>query len=184
VGPAPDIESQAKQEHTATSEEFGDKRAGMRMGVLLFFSILMCLVSNIHIFIYKISHLDSTEAVDDDAYFQEGSTDAYLQDFLSGVNPMSVSFSVATVIAHVIAYGDCCAGKYKLRPHVKKWATGTLGMPSILFGVIMIGRAVEVTSRTGLGILCAIESVLLFSALVFSGLFIFGRRCGAPVTSG
>jgi hypothetical protein len=186
--PAPDIESQVRQEHTTASEEFGDEGAGMGMGVTLFIFILVCLVSLIFTYTYAISHLDIIEAADDDVYLQDFD-DAYLQDFLSGaitrVVVTCVSLWTAFVLASIIACGCCCAGRYKLRPHVKKWATGTLGVLSILFGVEMIGMvAVEVTSRTGLDIFFAIELVLLFSALVFSGLFIFGRRCGAPVTSG
>ena len=168
VSPAPDIESQAKQEHTAT-KEFGDERAGMGMGVTLFISILVCLVSNIFIYTYKISHLNSIEGVDDEAN---------LQAWISGVIIRSVSFSAAFLIAFVIAYGTCCAAE----PHVKKWATCTDVILGIFCAIGLIGRILGVTSR--LGVLCAIESVLLFSALVFSGLFIFGRRCGAPDTSG
>jgi hypothetical protein len=178
--PALDIESQVRQEHTTASEEFGDEGAGMGMGAALFIFILVCLASFIFNYSYTMSQLDRIEAADDDAY---------LQDFYSGVIRRllvtGVSFWTAFVLASIIACGCCCAAKYKLRPHVKKWVTGTLGMLSILFGVEMIGMVVEMTpGGAGLNILFAIESILLFSALVFSGLFIFGRRCGAPDTSG
>ncbi len=177
AAPALDIESQVRQEHTSASEEFGDEGAGMGMGATLFVLIFVCLASYIFTYTYTMSHLDKIEAADDDAYLQDFASGA-----ITGLLVTGVSFWTAFVIASIIACGCCCAGKYKLRPHVKKWATGTLGMLSIVFGINMIGRVV--TSHTGLGILFTIQSVLLFSALVFSGLFIFGRRCGAPVTSG
>ena len=41
--PAPDVESQFRQEHTA-SEELGDERAGMGMGIALFVLILVGLL--------------------------------------------------------------------------------------------------------------------------------------------
>ena len=176
--PAPDIESQFRQEHAA-SEEFGDEGAGMGMGAVLFVLIIVCLGGLIFSYTYTISHLDTIETADDDAYLQDIYSGA-----IRGLLVTNVSYFAALVIASVLACGCCCAGKYKLRPHVKKWVTGTLGILSMVLGVDIIGRVIGVPSRPGLGIFCAIQSVLLFSALVFSGLFTCGRRCGAPVTSG
>ncbi len=80
-----------------------------------------------------------------------------------------VCFIVALVIASVLTCGCCCAGKYKLKHQVKTRATATL-VPMCLV-LIFLFLVIVTVSRSSFVAIFAIESVLLFMALIFSGLF-------------
>jgi hypothetical protein len=164
--PAPDVESQFRQGTYCAPEEFGDERAGMGMGIALFVLILV----GLGVFI------SSYNVLTDD--YEYGTNDGSNQQIL-----IILVVLAAFVIASVLANGCCCAGKYKLRPHVKKWVTAILVMLSLLIFTFVMAIPVPL-SRTGFVFLLAIQSVLMFLALVFSGIFIWGRSCCAPRSSG
>jgi hypothetical protein len=181
--PATDVESQFRQEYTAP-EEFGDERAGMGMGIALFVLLLVGLGVFITSFnmIVSLPNTDTIEAINDDAILLEIQDQAYAGLFFLGLTTLSLL--VAIVIASVLACGCCCASKYKLKPHVKKWATATLVSLCLLVATdIVMGFSGEM-SRTAFRILGAFYSVLLLLALVFSGLFTWGRSSCAPRFSG
>jgi magnesium-transporting ATPase (P-type) len=156
--PAPDVESQFRQEHTA-SEEFGDERAGMGMGIALFVLILVGLLGCITSYIMYLGY-----------------------DCLTMLVPSGIFVIVAIVIASVLTCGCCCAVKYKLRPHVKKWVTATLVVLCLLLAIqiIVIVLLIVLWYHPMIDIFYIVQLVLLSLALVFSGLFAWGRSCCAP----
>jgi hypothetical protein len=52
--------------------------------------------------------------------------------------PSSIFVIAAIVIASVLTCGCCCAGKYKLRPYIKKWVTATLVVLCLLLAIQII----------------------------------------------
>ena len=183
---APHFEYQWRPEPTApqqqvavSTEEFEDKRAGMRLGIALFILILLGLLALIIGSIIYLPHTADVyydDYIYDDDYVAAGGS-VMLLWILEGV-----SFIAAIVIASVLTCGCCCAGKYKLKHHIKKWATATLvTLCLVLFVDVFHFFTV---SRSGVVAILAIESVLLFMALIFSGLFTWGRGCGAPQALG
>jgi hypothetical protein len=186
VIPALDVESQLRHERTAP-EEFGDERAGMGMGIALFFLIFVGLGVLITSFMYAISvffdELGYTppsypppgEGSDEkrfyDAYHQEIQRKKSVAITLTIIS--DVLFLVSIVIASVLTCGCCCASKFKLRPHVSRWSTATLVTLCLVIATNIIGMFF-------FGAFFAfIQSILLIMALVFSGLFTWGRRCCA-----
>ena len=108
----------------------------------------------------------------------------------------------AIVLASVLTCGCCCAANYNLKPHVKKWATATLVtlclvvILQIIATVIVYTAVGEEVSSTGTisestanAVVASLVPIsiplyILYAlALVFSGLFSFGRGCGAPRAS-
>ncbi|KAL7554916.1 hypothetical protein ACHAWF_018494 [Thalassiosira exigua] len=113
----------------------------------------------------------------------------------------AVSFvcSVATiVIASILTCGCCCAGEYDLKPNVEKFARATLLSLCLMFLVQIVGVvgalvamgteasnngtiSKDTANGAGVGVLVALVlgAVLNIMAIVFSGLFTWGRGFGA-----
>ena len=137
--------------------------AGEKMGVLLFSLILAGIIT------------------------------AFLLPFLS-----LALMIAAIVIASILTCGCCCANDYNLKPHVKKWATATLVTLVLTFVVQIIGvviaAAVVGTSGTEEDMVNSMTTIVIIIgsvviildvlALVFSGLFTWGRNRGVPSSSG
>ena len=112
------------------------------------------------------------------------------------INP-AVSFVclIATfVISSILTCGCCCAGEYRMKPNVKKFAKYTLVSLSLmvivqLSGVIGALAAISKTGKmssitadgAGIGIVIAVGlgAVFYIMALIFSALFTWGRGWGA-----
>ena len=116
----------------------------------------------------------------------------------------SACYIAALVLASVLTCGCCCAKNYNLKPHVKKMATATLVTLILLFivstilsvGSVMAFQSVifmmdgyDETTATYINgtmiLTLAIIGYVLFLlliclALIFSGIFTWGRKCGAP----
>jgi hypothetical protein len=183
VVPAPDIESQVRQEHTAT-EEFGDERAGMGMGIALFVLILVGIIGYIESYKMVLPTVDSAEAVGDDAYLREGYNEPYIF-FYFGLIFTWICLLVAVVIASVLTCGCGRDISSKLKPHVKRWAKATLVALCLLLAVTVITNVslgVQLRAKL-LVIFCAIQFVLLSLALVFSGIFTWGSNGCSPRSS-
>ena len=108
----------------------------------------------------------------------------------------------ALVLASVLRCGCCCAKNYNLKPHVKKMATATLVTLVLLFIVSIIVTVMSImaiqsgmilyhtypgtfsdvnsVNVTKLWPVSIIGYVLIGLALIFSGIFTWGRKCGAP----
>jgi hypothetical protein len=181
-----DVESQFRQEHTTATEEFGDERAGMGMGIALFVLILVGLLGYIICYAIFLPSVGYAQNVDDDYYYY------YPHDYYFSLNMGLLStwlpLLAAVVIASILTCGCCCVREYKLKPHVKKWATATLVVLCLLlaFTAIRIFLYYGVfwsEPYAGLIIFCFIEIILLSLALVFSGIFTWGRNGCSPRTS-
>jgi hypothetical protein len=159
--PAPNVESQFRQEQTAF-QEFGDERAGMGMGIALFVLILVGLLGCITGYIMYLGY-----------------------NGLPMLVPSSIFVIAAIVIASVLSCGCCCAGKYKLRPRVKKWVTATLVVLCLLLAIqiIVIVLLIMLCHHPMIDIFYIVQLVLLSLALVFSGLFTWGRSGCSPRSS-
>ena len=113
---------------------------------------------------------------------------------------LSIALMIAAiVIASILTCGCCCANDYNLKPHVKKWATATLVTLILAFvvqviGVVIAAYVVGTTSETeedmvnsmttSVIIVGSVVIILDVLALVFSGLFTWGRNRGVPSSSG
>jgi hypothetical protein len=167
---AQDVESQepkeVMEEHTTTPMIEYDDNAGKGMGIAMFVLILVGFVSAF------IPYLN----------------------FIS-----SACYIAALVLASILTCGCCCAKQYKLKPGVKKMATATLITLILLFIVSTIGTFMLIQSMmdtydptTGtvsedisfyakmLLPVAIITYILIVLALIFSGIFTWGRKCGAP----
>jgi uncharacterized membrane protein len=115
-----------------------------------------------------------------------------------------VCFIAATLLASILTCGCCCAKKYKLKPHVKKMATATLvslilmeivsNISSVIMTNIMKNTITMMFDENATAgtfsdskvpfyvaiILAIIGYILTGLALIFSGIFIWGRKCCAP----
>ena len=169
---APDVESQestfprAMEENTTRIDD--DDNDGKGMGIAIFILIII------------------------------GTVSAFFIPYLS-----SACYIAALVLASVLTCGCCCAKNYNLKPHVKKMATATLVTLVLLFIVSTIvavmvfqtlitvmdgydettGTFSDITSVPNaimLLTLSIIVYVLIGLALIFSGIFTWGRKCGAP----
>ena len=180
---APDVESQesavpkAMEENTTMIID-DDDNAGKGMGIAIFILIIIGFI--ITIIIGTVSDYSNIPYLD------------------------SACFITALVLASVLTCGCCCAKNYNLKPHVRKMATETLATLVVLF-IVDIGLSVIATQYgydemtgtfnddiwyydetigkspfdkllTGAIIWC----VLMGLALIFSGIFTWGRKCGAP----
>ena len=85
------------------------------------------------------------------------------------------SYIFAFVLASVLTCGCCCAKNYNLKPHVKIMATATLVTLVLLF----ISKTTWYINGTMILIPSIIGYVLTGLALIFSGIFTWGRKCGA-----
>ncbi|KAL3763835.1 hypothetical protein ACHAW5_007789 [Stephanodiscus triporus] len=161
--PTTDVEAQTRPEPQRVEELAGDI-AGKKMGIVLFSLILAGIIT------------------------------AFLLPFLS-----LALIIAAIVIASILTCGCCCAKDYNLKPHVKKWATATLVTLSLTFvvqviGVVIAAAVVGTTYETeedminsmytSAVIIGSVVIILDVLALVFSGLFTWGRNCGAPSSLG
>ena len=165
---AQDVESQepkeVMEEHTTTPMIEYDDNAGKGMGIAIFVLIIVGFVS------------------------------AFFFPFLS-----SPCYIAALVLASILTCGCCCAKQYKLKPRAKKMATATLITLILLFVVSAIGTFMLVQSITDsydpttgtvsedisfyakmLLPVAIITYILIVLALIFSGIFTWGRKCGAP----
>ena len=178
---APHFESQSMQEHTqqvtASTVEFEDDRAGMGLGITLFILILLGFLALIIGSIIVLPH--TADVYYDDIYYNDDYLAAVGYSWFLGILAY-VCFIVALVIASVLTCGCCCAGKYKLKHHVKKRATATLVTMCLVLIFNTLFLVFMTVSRSGFVAIFAIESVLLFMAVIFSGLFTWGRGRGAP----
>ena len=130
-----------------------------------------------------------------------GTVSAFFLPYIS-----SACYIAALVLASVLTCGCCCAKNYNLKPHVKKMATATLFTLILLFIVSTIAYVMVIQSvislmdgydeTTGtfsddtsvngtmtwtLSIIGYVLFLLLIClALIFSGIFTWGRKCGAP----
>ena len=156
---APDVESQEPASTTIIND---NDNAGKGMGIAIFVLIIV------------------------------GTVSAFFLPYIS-----SACYIAALVLASVLTCGCCCAKNYNLKPHVKKMATATLVTLILLFIVSTIltvmlfqsdvydettGTFSDNTSVNGtmILILSIIGYVLIGLALIFSGIFTWGRKCGAP----
>ena len=157
---APDVES---QKPASTTMVHDDDNAGKGMGIAMFVLIIV------------------------------GTVSAFFIPYLS-----SACHIAALVLASVLTCGCCCAKNYNLKPHVKKMATATLVTLILLFVVNIIYVLVWVmvlqvgtydpttgtfdtsVNETMILILSIIGYILIGLALIFSGIFTWGRKCGAP----
>ena len=181
------------------SEECEDDRAGMGLGITLFILILLGFLALIIGSIIVLPHI--ADVYDDDYFYYDDYFAAVGSSMLLGILA-DVCFIAAIVIASVLTCGCCCAGKYKLKHHVKKWATATLVtlclvvILQIIATVIVYTAVGEEVSSTGTisestanAVVASLVPIsialyILYAlALVFSGLFSFGRGCGAPRAS-
>ncbi len=110
-------------------------------------------------------------------------------------------YIAALVLASVLTCGCCCVKQYNLKPHVKKMPTTTLITLILLFIVniivlvmifqVMVLQVGTYDPTTGtfdtsvsvnvvLLTLSIIGYILIGLALIFSGIFTWGRKCGAP----
>ena len=170
---APDVESQEStvpktmEENPTMIDE--DDNAGKGMGIAIFVLLII------------------------------GTVSAFFIPYIS-----SACIIAALVLASVLTCRCCCAKNYNLKPHVRKMATETLATLVVLF-IVDIGLSVIATQYgydemtgtfnddiwyydetigkspfdkllTGAIIWC----VLMGLALIFSGIFTWGRKCGAP----
>ena len=161
---APDVESQepkeVMEENTTMIDD--DDNAGKGMGIAMFVLIIVGFVS------------------------------AFFIPYIS-----SACYIAALVLASVLTCGCCCVKQYNLKPHVKKMATATLITLILLFVVNIIYVLVWVMLQVGtydpttgtfdtsvnetmILILSIIGYILIGLALIFSGIFTWGRKCGAP----
>ena len=161
---APDVESQepkeVMEENTTMIDD--DDNAGKGMGIAMFVLIIVGFVS------------------------------AFFIPYIS-----SACYIAALVLASVLTCGCCCVKQYSLKPHVKKMATATLITLILLFVVNIIYVLVWVMLQVGtydpttgtfdtsvnetmILILSIIGYILIGLALIFSGIFTWGRKCGAP----
>jgi hypothetical protein len=107
---------------------------------------------------------------------------------------LSVALMIAAiVIASILTCECCCAKDYNLKPHVKKWATATLVTLILNFVVQVIGVVIvfavaeeDMTNRISIDLIIIGSVVIILDvlALVFSGLFTWGRNRGVPSSSG
>lgn len=113
-------------------------------------------------------------------------------------------YAATVLLASVLTCNCCCAKKYKLKPHVKKMAAATL-VSLILMEIVSYISSVIMTNITkntitmmfdenataGIFsdaqvpfyvaiILAIIGYILPGLALIFSFIFIWGRKCCAP----
>ena len=178
---APDVESQESivpktmEENTTMIND--DDNAGKGMGIAIFVLIIV------------------------------GTVSAFLLPYLYISLPC---YFAALVLAYVLTCGCCCAKNYNLKPHVKKMATATLvtlvllfivstilsvGSVMVLQSVISLHHGYDETTGTFSdttwyinGTMILILSIigyvlfllLICLALIFSGIFTWGRKCGAP----
>jgi hypothetical protein len=188
--PVFDVESNLRKEPTAADKN-EDERAGMGMGIALFFLVLGGIVGYMISMIFGLSMVryllskDEVITLDDDYVGTASSTIL----FTSMIYFVCVVATI--VIASILTCGCCCARNYKLKPHVKKWATATLVTLCLNIVLGIIGNVMSYGNNNDVQRLYdvsvaffVIESVLLFLALVFSGFFTWGRSCGAPPASG
>ena len=114
------------------------------------------------------------------------------------VPPLSSACMIAAIVlASILTCGCCCAKEYNLKPHVKNMATATLValillvIVDIIIAVILvtaityeytsIGMLSETSVNVGMLLPVSIVAyVLIGLTLVFSGIFTWGRKCGAP----
>jgi hypothetical protein len=104
----------------------------------------------------------------------------------------SPCFTLALALAFILACAsnNCCAKKYNLKPHVKKMATATLVTLVLLFIASTITTVMAIQTAGYdinsfpnasnifiLGIHSIIGYVLIGLALIFSGIFTWGRKC-------
>jgi len=161
---APDVESQEPASTTIIND---NDNAGKGMGIAIFVLIIV------------------------------GTVSAFFLPYIS-----SACYIAALVLASVLTCGCCCAKNYNLKPHVKKMATATLFTLILLFIVSTIAYVMVIQSvislmdgydettgtfsdntsvnGTMILILSIIGYVLIGLALIFSGIFTWGRKCGAP----
>ena len=108
--------------------------------------------------------------------------------------------TVVIIITSTITCGCCCGSDLNLQPQVKKWSTATLVSLCLMFVVqiigiigasIAVGTEVSNTGTlsqktadgagVGMVIVWALSIVFNVFALIFAGLFTWGRNsCGAP----
>ena len=166
------------QQVTPSTVEFEDDRAGMGLGITLFILILVGFLALIIGSIIVLPH--TADVYYDDIYYNDDYLAAVGYSWFLGILAC-VCFIVALVIASILTCGCCCAGKFKLKHHVKKWATATLVTMCLvlIFNTLFLVFMTVSRSRSAFVAIFATESVLLFMALIFSGLFTWGRGCGA-----
>ena len=149
---------------------------------------------------------EATHAVTDDSFVGKGMGIAIFVLIIVGfVSSFFLPFLslpcmlTAIVLESVLTCGCCCAKDYNLAPHVKKWATGTLVTLclmitiQIITAVLLLTALSEEFASTGTVTESSIYSaaasllplsiayyVLVALALVFSAMFTWGRRYGAP----
>ena len=143
------------EEHTTTTMINENDNAGKGMGIAIFILIIVGFVS------------------------------AFFIPYLN-----SACYIAALVLASVLRCGCCCAKQYNLKPHVKKMATATLITLSLLFFVTVISLVMayvmffsELDISVFYNVIWAISIImyiLIGLALIFSGIFTWGRKCGAP----